>query len=253
MDIHKPKPWRGWREFLKEYLIIVVGVLTALAAEQGVEWLRWQEKVHSAEVYLKRDLALTSDFASERVAIGRCLDGRLALLNSIVLSPPGPAGVGVPHDADGFAMSSAYRAPSRGWSAEVWDGMMGDGAHEHLDRERDRALGLLFMTVRSARAANIEEKNESTDLGVIAQDAIALTPDKRIEMLQHIIRLQRSNDEITSLSRQILRRISDVGYLPSLEDTKRRLGSAYSGAMKCRFADEDLKDRVLKDWFTLHR
>lgn len=32
MDIHKPKPWHGVREFLKEYLIIVVGVLTALAA-----------------------------------------------------------------------------------------------------------------------------------------------------------------------------------------------------------------------------
>jgi hypothetical protein len=29
---HKPKPWHGWREFLKEYVIVVVGVLTALAA-----------------------------------------------------------------------------------------------------------------------------------------------------------------------------------------------------------------------------
>ena len=42
MDIHKPKPWHGLREFLKEYLIIVVGVLTALAAEAGVEWLHWR-------------------------------------------------------------------------------------------------------------------------------------------------------------------------------------------------------------------
>jgi hypothetical protein len=29
--------------------IIVVGVLTALAAEQGVEWLHWQEKVEQGE------------------------------------------------------------------------------------------------------------------------------------------------------------------------------------------------------------
>jgi hypothetical protein len=35
MDIHKPKPWHGLREFLKEYLIIVVGVMTALAGECG--------------------------------------------------------------------------------------------------------------------------------------------------------------------------------------------------------------------------
>jgi hypothetical protein len=37
MAIHKPKSWTGWREFLKEYLIIVVGVLTALGGEQMVE------------------------------------------------------------------------------------------------------------------------------------------------------------------------------------------------------------------------
>jgi hypothetical protein len=39
MEFHKPKPIHNWREFLKEYAIIVLGVATALAAEQGVEWL----------------------------------------------------------------------------------------------------------------------------------------------------------------------------------------------------------------------
>ena len=52
MDIHKPKPWHGWREFLKEYAIIVVGVLTALAAEQVVERVRWMERVDAAEARL---------------------------------------------------------------------------------------------------------------------------------------------------------------------------------------------------------
>jgi hypothetical protein len=36
-------------------------------------------------------------------------------------------------------------------------------------------------------------------------------------------------------------------------DTERRLASEYSQAMMCRYAGEDLKDRVLKGWFTLHR
>ena len=52
MDIHKPKPWHGVREFLKEYVIIVVGVLTALGAEQGVEWLHWRHLAEKAEVDL---------------------------------------------------------------------------------------------------------------------------------------------------------------------------------------------------------
>ncbi|MBV9062475.1 MAG: hypothetical protein JOY77_06055, partial [Alphaproteobacteria bacterium] len=37
MDIHKPKPIRNWREFLKEVGIIVLGVSIALGAEQAVE------------------------------------------------------------------------------------------------------------------------------------------------------------------------------------------------------------------------
>jgi hypothetical protein len=37
MDIHKPKPWHGLREFLKEYLIMPRGVkpMTPLFAGRG--------------------------------------------------------------------------------------------------------------------------------------------------------------------------------------------------------------------------
>ena len=54
MDIHKPRPWHSFREFLKEYLIIVVGVLTALAAEAGVEALHWRHQVELEVVVDRR-------------------------------------------------------------------------------------------------------------------------------------------------------------------------------------------------------
>src|SRR3954468_24570741 len=57
VDIHKPKPWRGFREFLKEYLIIVVGVLTALGGEQVVEWAHRQTEVAEAREALHAELA----------------------------------------------------------------------------------------------------------------------------------------------------------------------------------------------------
>ena len=53
MDVHKPKPFHGLREFLKDYAIIVIGVLTALAAEQAAEWLHWRQLVDEG----RRDLA----------------------------------------------------------------------------------------------------------------------------------------------------------------------------------------------------
>ena len=40
------------RKFLKEYVIILVGALTALAAESGVEWLDWRRAVVEARAAL---------------------------------------------------------------------------------------------------------------------------------------------------------------------------------------------------------
>jgi len=56
MDIHKPKPWHGLREFLKEYLIIVVGVLTALGAEQVAEWLHLRHETAEAREVLRIEI-----------------------------------------------------------------------------------------------------------------------------------------------------------------------------------------------------
>lgn len=57
MDIHKPKPWHGWREFLKEYGIIVLGVLTALGAEQAVEAMRTRADVAEARDALRAEIS----------------------------------------------------------------------------------------------------------------------------------------------------------------------------------------------------
>src|ERR1700759_1603280 len=56
MDIHKPKPWHGLREFLKEFGTIVLGVLVALGAEQAVEWLHWRHEAHVAREAIAFDL-----------------------------------------------------------------------------------------------------------------------------------------------------------------------------------------------------
>jgi hypothetical protein len=77
MDIHKPKPWRGVREFLKEYVIIVVGVLTALAAESGVEWLHWRHQVEQAHQSLAFDIKRVMAWSGAEDAAAPCIGARL--------------------------------------------------------------------------------------------------------------------------------------------------------------------------------
>src|SRR6266481_4454475 len=82
MDIHKPKPWRGVREFLKEYLIIVIGVLTALAAEQGVEWLHWRHEMQVADTALRKELHFDGLYAFDAIAAWPCEQARLDELSA---------------------------------------------------------------------------------------------------------------------------------------------------------------------------
>jgi hypothetical protein len=57
MHIHKPKLIHGLGEFLKEYGIIVLGVLTALALEQAVESWRSHETLTVIRSALGKELA----------------------------------------------------------------------------------------------------------------------------------------------------------------------------------------------------
>lgn len=78
MDIHKPKPWHGVREFLKEVGTIVIGVLIALIGDQAVERLEWAHKVHAAEDAMRAEL-LVDDGPQiyQRAAMHDCLTARL--------------------------------------------------------------------------------------------------------------------------------------------------------------------------------
>ncbi len=87
MDIHKPKPWHGLREFLKEYAIIVVGVLTALAAEQGVEALRERHNAAEARENIKDELA--TDLAN-REQIQTCIEQRLDEVEAAIVASRKP-------------------------------------------------------------------------------------------------------------------------------------------------------------------
>ncbi|MDB5441641.1 MAG: hypothetical protein JWP73_17 [Phenylobacterium sp.] len=84
LEIHKPKPWHGAREFLKEYGIIVLGVLTALAAEQLVENVRWAQKLAETRAQLSIELSGDADSGLGWLAIGPCIDNQLDALNESV-------------------------------------------------------------------------------------------------------------------------------------------------------------------------
>jgi hypothetical protein len=83
MDIHKPKSWHGVREFLKEYGIIVLGVLTALAFEQMVEALHWRHEVETERRALLGEVQVNLNALLFRQSEQPCIDRRLAEITEV--------------------------------------------------------------------------------------------------------------------------------------------------------------------------
>ena len=84
MDIHKPKPWHGWAEFLKEIGTIVIGVLIALGAEQGVEWLHWRHAVEETREELAGDARTIIRLTGEREGQSACLAREFIAIRAIL-------------------------------------------------------------------------------------------------------------------------------------------------------------------------
>jgi hypothetical protein len=78
MHVHLPKQLHGWREFLGEVGIIVVGVGIALIAEQLVEAWHWRQVVAEEGEALDQEVYYIWDAMTSRVALQTCVDRRLA-------------------------------------------------------------------------------------------------------------------------------------------------------------------------------
>ena len=84
MHFHLPKPLHGWRAFVGEVGIIVIGVLIALGAEQMVEWVHWRNQVADARRALDREVAYDLGAVEKRQQEAPCIDRRLREIRSLL-------------------------------------------------------------------------------------------------------------------------------------------------------------------------
>jgi hypothetical protein len=82
LEIHKPKPVQGWREFLTEIGIIVIGVLVALSAEQVVENIRMGQEVRSFRETINHEIGLNLFVYDVRARQFPCEGRRIAALQT---------------------------------------------------------------------------------------------------------------------------------------------------------------------------
>jgi hypothetical protein len=154
MHFHLPKPLHGWRAFLGEVGIIVVGVLIALGAEQVVEGWRWDEQVRSGREALKSDFMNIVANAEEREAEDKCIRARLLFLRNVLDTHPDAL------PALGHIGSPATRT----WYPSTWGSLVASNVATHMPREQ--MLGYSEIADQ-ARVAELETQRELEDWAVL--------------------------------------------------------------------------------------
>jgi len=177
MHFHVPKPLHGWREFVGEVGIIVLGVLIALAAEQAVESWHWHEKIDDAERAMRLELADDNGpQAYGRILIGPCLDAQLARIHD---------GAGNVDAAQLRKWTAEYMPPFRSWDSEAWKTVLGSEVGSHMGSDRLVRWSSPYRVINDMTAANKQERDLATDL----REAIPPRGDPSPEQLQTLRRL----------------------------------------------------------------
>ena len=159
MDVHKPKPWHGLREFLKEYLIIVVGVLTALAGEQAVEALHGMHQAEAGEAELRIAFAREIDNAALRQAQDACVTQRLAALSRILRQA---------EETGRLPPIAAVGHPSfTPWTVGAWNALVADQTISHMPRKKALAYTAIVQTTVYLSGLSDREEDQWTVLDSI--------------------------------------------------------------------------------------
>jgi hypothetical protein len=246
-------PSMGWRTFWSEIVIVVLGVVIALAANEAVEEWNWRHKVADAETRLQGDVDWAFLWAAEKSSSQPCVDAQLVALARTVLESgdalaPSPV-------ITNLRLQYMVRMPNRPYRFPVWDALLADGTANHFAPERQAFYGRISDGMALSRAYEVETRRLGGNLLVI-RDPIPLDPGVRAELLTRINDLRSIYTFEMLNARQRMRLIDDAGSAPADAIVERFLNAAgehasgadYSGmAYYCKS-----KGLPLGDWRDFH-
>ncbi len=197
------KPARNWRGYLKEYAIIVVGVLTALAAQQAAEWWQWRGKVAYATDQIQRELAESMAWSMERIMVEGCIQRRLDFLSEKLLASGESWKAVAPAGTAGIQAGNVVAIPNRDWSAIVWTAAVADTSVTHFGRDRLTAYARIYGFLDLRRTQNRLEYENVARLNILSKPLL-LSNDKKVELLTVIEMLRVFNRGIALNSSRLL-------------------------------------------------
>lgn len=213
MHVHLPKPLHGWREFLGEVGIIVIGVLIALGAEQVLRTMESHRRAAEAQERIRDELTNVMDLDVERLAIQPCLQSRLRGLTQGLVSRRNDWSELVLPTQRPFqsTMSEVYHSPSRNYVEDAYREALAQGDLNSIEPKQRAGLAGIYKQVDHLQQLNDAEHDLATELAPL-QFNRPLSDSDRLTMLATIARLDWTNALMELISHQTIDEFHKLGY-----------------------------------------
>jgi hypothetical protein len=199
MDLHKPKMIRNWREFLKEYAIIVIGVLTALFAEQAVQSFEWHQKIDAAVADMNNELGLgDGPEAYQRLAIHDCVATQLSAIRSSIEQGD---------RSQSRTLIDRLWVPNRTWDSLARDAATASDISAHMPHQRMLQYRIAYEMVPDMQRLAEKELVDLGHLRALPSTGGPLDTDEKLAELDATQALSIDNDTFARESRFLLLRI----------------------------------------------
>jgi hypothetical protein len=206
MRLHFPQPRHGWRAFVGEIAIIVVGVLIALAAQQAMDKWRWAQDVERTRTDLDDEILYNVALSAERIAVNSCLKRRLSELGMAVAASDGRW---TPISASGMgksilnpAIPLVYRAPNRVFTTDVWEQAKANGILNHMNPVDVQSYSSTYAQIAHLREHNAEEQRLMPALSFLGF-AGPIDPSSRERAITTIASLDLHNNWMLIIGQQV--------------------------------------------------
>lgn len=150
MQVRLPKPLHGWRAFVGEVGVIVLGVVIALAGGQLVDNWRRKNDANDAERAVVRELAQNAGVFDERTMLAPCLSKQLAQISRVLSNAQRTGRTGVVSGVQGPNLRPVANA--------AWEAAIADGTVSQFPSEHRQSYATIYPVI-SDYARQVDEEN----------------------------------------------------------------------------------------------
>jgi hypothetical protein len=218
MDVHKSNPFHNWRQMLKEWGIIVLGVLTALLAEQAVQSFDWRQKVEAALADMDNELSIgDGPQAYVRLAIDRCVTRRLDVIRDAVEHGD---------RAQSRQQIEGLWLPRRTYDYLAREAATASDISSHIPADRMLQYRIAYEVVPNMNRLAEKELSDLAHLNALPRSGGPLETAEKLAAIDAVEGLRADNDEMTREARFLLNHVKAIGLGLDRASVQRNFGGA---------------------------